>query len=158
MANRRQIDDQRQSLLEQERLISERNRELAAWIEELRNTNILAEKLKFELARYQRWRFGKKSEALGAEQIALWEAELDADIEALQKRLEDLQAGLQSKDKDKKPSEKRKPKREALPVLRIDHHGTGSTSTDRQGHCRHQRDRQPHERRAQADPRWATSG
>lgn len=111
LANRRQIEEQVQSLLEQERIISERNRELAARLEELRNATILSEKLKFELARYQRWRFGKKSEALGADQIALWQAELDADIEALQKRLEDLQAGLQTKA----PGEKRKPKREALP-------------------------------------------
>ncbi len=111
------IGAQHQSLLDRERILAERNRELALRTEELRNANILAEKLQFELARYQRWRFGKKSEALGSEQIALWEAELDADIEALQKRLEDLQAGLQNKDKDKdkKPAEKRKPKREALP-------------------------------------------
>ena len=108
-------------MLEQERIIGERNRELAARIQELKNANALAEKLKFELARYQRWRFGKKSEALGSEQIALWEAELDADIEALHKRLDDLKAGLrdddpdQDKKSDKKSAHKRKPKREALP-------------------------------------------
>ena len=95
IASREQaIRERDQKLVEQEQLLEARNRELAARLQELSHATALTEKLKFELARYQRWRFGKKSEAIGAEQIALWEAELDADISALEKRLDDLQEGL----------------------------------------------------------------
>ena len=107
----RAIRERDQKLVEQEQQLEAGKRELAARLQELSHATALTEKLKFELARYQRWRFGKKSEAIGAEQIALWEAELDADIGALEKRLDDLQEGLAGK----KPGEKRTPKRQALP-------------------------------------------
>ena len=84
------IAEHQRAIAEQEQLLNARDRELAARLQELEQATALTEKLKFELARFQRWRFGKKSEAIGAEQIALWEAELDADIEALQVRLDDL--------------------------------------------------------------------
>jgi transposase len=99
------------SIAEQRRIIDDRDRELATRLQELREVTALTDKLKFELARYQRWRFGKKSEALGADQIALWEAELDTEIEALEQRLEDLQDGLTAK----KAAPKRVPKRQVLP-------------------------------------------
>ncbi len=107
-----QLQARDEVIIERDRLIAERERELAARLQELQQVTALTEKLKFELARYQRWRFGKKSEALGTDQIALWEAELDADIEALQKRLDDVQAGLTGKP----PGEKKIPKRQALPA------------------------------------------
>lgn len=115
----RQIEQREQQIAERDHAIAqhaqnieERDRALAASLQELREANALAEKLKFELARYRRWRFGKKSEALGADQIALWEAELDADIEAIEQRLENLQAKLAGE----KPAPKRIPKRQALPA------------------------------------------
>jgi transposase len=114
------IVEQQQSMLEQQRVLSDqqqaladRDRQLSEREAELGNAAALVEKLKFEIARYRGWRFGKKSEAIGAEQILLWQAELDADIEALQRRLEDLKnKALGSKtapDKDK-------PRRQALPA------------------------------------------
>ncbi|MEZ5738554.1 MAG: transposase [Burkholderiaceae bacterium] len=93
MSQRAQILRQQEIAAERDRALdglARTERELARKVQELVVANALAEKLKFEIARYQRWRFGKKSEALGAEQIALWEAELDADIEALQCRLANL--------------------------------------------------------------------
>jgi transposase len=105
------IADRERSIDEHQRQLAARDLELGARLQELNHATALTEKLKFELARYQRWRFGKKSEALGAEQIALWEAELDADIEAIKARLDDLRQGLGGK----KPGEKNKPKRQALP-------------------------------------------
>jgi len=106
------IAEHQRAITEQQQLLDARERELAARLQELEQATALTEKLKFELARYQRWRFGKKSEAIGAEQIALWEAELDADIEALQVRLDDLHEGLLGKQ----PAQKKAPKRQALPV------------------------------------------
>lgn len=107
----REIEAHKLAIIDQQKVIEQRNRDLAARLEELKHATALTDKLKFEIARYQRIRFGKKSEALGTEQIALWEAELEADIEALQKRLDALQAGLQ----DSKPAIRRQPRREALP-------------------------------------------
>ena len=75
----------------------------------------LIEKLKFELARLKRWRFGKSTEGLCAEQLALWESELDGDIAELESRLDALQAEKQLAGKA--PDEdKRQPKRRALPA------------------------------------------
>ncbi len=101
------IGQHEQRIAQHVHVIEERNRALAASLQELNEANALAEKLKFELARYRRWRFGKKSEALGADQIALWEAELDADIETIEQRLENLQQKLGGHE----PAPKRIPKR-----------------------------------------------
>ena len=83
---------------------------------QLKEHSALIEKLKFELARLKRWRFGKHTEALSAEQLALWEAELDGDIAALQARVDALEV-----EKSKLASaqtgaqERQKPKRRSLP-------------------------------------------
>ena len=106
------IRDRELMLAEHQQLLDARNQELAVRLQELSYATALTEKLQFELARYQRWRFGKKSEAIGAEQIALWQAELDADIEALKRRLDDLQQALPGK----KAAEKQTPRRQALPA------------------------------------------
>ena len=70
---------------------------------------MLIDKLKFELARLRRWRFGASSEAVGAEQIALWETELESDIASLEARRDRLQDGVGDvAAKNGKPPEKRK--------------------------------------------------
>jgi transposase len=81
---------------------------------QLKEQAALIEKLKFELARLKRWRFGKSTEGLSAEQLALWESELDGDIAALESRLDALQA---EKNRAGKPGDedKRQPKRRPLP-------------------------------------------
>lgn len=107
-----QIEQREQQIAQHVQSIEERDQALAASLQELNEANALAEKLKFELLRYRRWRFGKKSEALSADQIALWEAELDADIEAIEQRLENLQSKLAGE----KPAPKRVAKRQALPA------------------------------------------
>lgn len=77
------------------------------------------EKLKFQLARFQRWRFGRNAESLSSEQLALWESELDADIAMVQRRLDTL-------TRDKPASEirrqaKRRPLPESLPRVEERH-------------------------------------
>lgn len=59
---------------------------------QIKHQSIHIDKLTFELARLKRWRFGAASEAVGSEQIALWESELDGDIAAAEARLEQLAA------------------------------------------------------------------
>ena len=107
------LAQQHRALLEQQRALAARERQLSEREAQLSETALLVEKLKFELARYRGWRFGKKSEAVGAEQILLWQAELDADIEALQQRLQDLQ---DSRQKATRATDKRQPRRQALPA------------------------------------------
>ena len=83
------------------------------------------EKLNFELARLERWRFAAKTEAMNAEQRRLFEETLVEDEASLQAQLQALQA-LQAKlpaepQTDAQP--KRKPRRQALPehLKRVEH-------------------------------------
>ena len=107
------IVEHQQTIVEQQQALADRDSRLSEREAELGNAAVLIEKLKFEIARYRGWRFGKKSEAIGTEQILLWQAELDADIEALQQRLH----SLQDKARGNTPSpDKDKPRRQALPA------------------------------------------
>ena len=91
---------------------------------QLKEQSALIEKLKFELARLKRWRFGKSTEGLSAEQLALWECELDGDIAALQSRLDALEveknrAGKAGDEEKRQP--KRRPLPESLPRVEVLH-------------------------------------
>ena len=70
------------------------------------------EKLTFEMAQLRRVKFGKKSEQLDAEQKALFDEAVDADLTALEAQLAGLMA---PKDRDAEPVPER-PKRAALPA------------------------------------------
>jgi transposase len=93
-------------------IIATREQELAAQKQQIAELSILNEKLKFELARYRRLRFGRHSEAIGSEQMKLWEAELEADIAALRSRMQRAQEAIAP---DLKTHEKVTPKRAPLP-------------------------------------------
>ena len=110
----RALVEQQRVLREHERALVDRDQQLDERDARLSETAALIEKLKFELARYRGWRFGKKSEAVGAEQILLWQAELDADIEALRQRLENLQDRRQRGAAG--TATKGQPRRQALPA------------------------------------------
>jgi len=109
------LAEQRQRLVEQQRALREQEQALSARDAQLSETTVLIEKLKFELARLRGWRFGKKSEALGSEQILLWQAEIDADIEVLGQRLEKLQEQQKNKDAAR-AANRQQPRRQALPA------------------------------------------
>ena len=104
-----QIAARQSELARKQQLLEQRDAQLL-------EHSALIEKLRFEIARLKRWRFGRHAEALSAEQLALWESELDGDIAALEARLEALEA-----EKNKRTSEqaddqdKRHPKRRRLP-------------------------------------------
>lgn len=68
------------------------------------------EKLSYEVAHLRRLKFGVKSEQLNAQQKALFEEALDADIAALEARLNDL------KTPPKGDESRSRPKRAALPA------------------------------------------
>jgi transposase len=78
------------------------------------------DKLNFELAQLERVQFGVKSERLNAEQRALFDEAVAADIAALQEQLEQLT----SKPADADNNEKKKPKRLPLPpeLPRVERH------------------------------------
>ena len=84
------------------------------------------EKLSFEMAQLKRMKFGKKSEQLDAEQRALFDEAIDADIAATEERLKELQG-------EKKPSAEpgERPKRAALPanLPRVERHHEPENTT-----------------------------
>ena len=98
--------------LEERSAESERQRlELDRRDAQIKEQSAFIEKLKFELARLKRWRFGKSAEGLSAEQLSLWECELDADIANLQSRIDALDSEDQHSGKQKD-----QPKRRPLPA------------------------------------------
>ena len=80
------------------------------------------EKVNFELARLKRWKFGAKTEAMTAEQRALFQDTLAEDEASLQAQLAELQAGLPEAPKAPK-TPPRQPRRQALPehLERVEH-------------------------------------
>ncbi len=58
--------------------------------QEIDRRDVKLEKLWFEIAQLRRLKFGKKSEQLDAEQRALFDETLDADIAAAQAQLQEL--------------------------------------------------------------------
>jgi transposase len=80
------------------------------------------EKVHFELARLKRWKFGAKTEAMTAEQRALFQDTLAEDEASLQAQLAELQAGLPETPKAPK-APPRQPRRQALPdhLERVEH-------------------------------------
>lgn len=86
---------------------------------QLKEQSALIEKLKFELARLRRWRFGKSAESLGSEQLALWAGELDGDIAALERRLAELPVKVNPAAERSQP--KRAPLPEHLPRVEVRH-------------------------------------
>ena len=77
------------------------------------------ESITFQLARLKAWKFGAKTEAMNAEQRALFDETCAADQASLEAQLAALQpAAVGSTAPDKQPEHpgKRQPKREALPA------------------------------------------
>ena len=114
----------REALGERDQELQSQRQALASREAQIKEQSALIEKLKFELARLKRWRFGKSTEGLSAEQLALWESELDGDIAALQSRLDALEAEKQragKADDEQKRQPKRRPLPESLPRVEVLH-------------------------------------
>ncbi len=88
------------------------------------------EKVNFELARLKRWKFGAKTEAMTAQQRALFQDTLAEDEASLQAQLAELQAGLPETPKAPKAAP-RQPRRQALPdhLERVEHRHEPANTT-----------------------------
>jgi transposase len=108
-------------LREQDRHIEQRDQRIERQAHEIRFKESRIEKLTFELARHKAWRFGAKTEAMSAEQRALFEETLTEDEASLLAQLQ------QARGDNAAPSDattKRKPRRQPLPdhLRRVEHH------------------------------------
>jgi len=102
------IEQQDKRHAEDQALLQRKDREIA-----LKEAKL--EKVTFELARFKRWKFGAKNEAMTAQQRRLFEETLAEDEAALQAHLERLRREGAADDSKTKPKPARRPRREALP-------------------------------------------
>lgn len=104
--------------------LASKDREIERKDREIKLHEALKQKLQFELARFKRWQFGAKSEAMTAEQRRLFEetsAEDEADLQAQLKRMREQIAAAAGRPPQAPP---RRPRSTALPqhLRRVEHH------------------------------------
>ena len=100
---------------EQSRHIGEQSKRIDSQAQAIKWRDAKIESITFQLARLKAWKFGAKTEAMNAEQRALFEETCAADQASLEAQLAALQpAAVGSTAPDKQP--RRQPKREALPA------------------------------------------
>jgi transposase len=94
------------------------------------------EKVNFELARLKRWKFGAKTEAMTAQQRALFQDTLAEDEASLQAQLAQLQRALPDVPKTPK-APPRRPRREKLPehLERVEHRHEPEDTTCPNAEC-----------------------
>jgi len=111
------IQQQEKRIADDQALLQRKEREIA-----LKDAKL--EKVTFELARFKRWKFGARSEAMTAQQRRLFEETLAEDEAALQAHLDRLRREGAAGDTNTKPKvPPRRPRREALPAhLRREEH------------------------------------
>jgi transposase len=132
----RHIEQQEQALLAHQRQLAEGHALLQRKDREIALRDAKLEKLEFEIARFKRWKFGAKTEAMNAEQRRLFEETLAEDEAALQAALERLRAEGKAADSAKPKTPPRRPRREALPahLRRVEHrHEPEDTSCPNEG-------------------------
>ena len=112
----RQLEQQGRELAEQRQQLQRKDREIA-----LRDAKL--EKVQFELARFKRWKFGARTEAMSADQRRLFEETVCEDEASLQAQLDALRA--QANEGQSKPpkTSQRRQRRQALPehLRRVEH-------------------------------------
>jgi len=103
-------------------LIARLQQQIQAQAREIAWRDAKLEKVNFELARLKRWKFGAKTEAMTAQQRALFQDTMAEDEASLRARLAALQADLPQAPKTPK-APLRKPRRQKLPehLERVEH-------------------------------------
>jgi len=132
----RHIEQQDQALLAHQQQLAERHELLQRKDREIALRDAKLEKLEFEIARFKRWKFGARTEAMNAEQRRLFEEALAEDEAALQAALEQLRAEGRAADNTKPKTPPRRPRREALPahLRRVEHrHEPADTTCPNEG-------------------------
>jgi transposase len=104
-------------------LIARLQHQIQAQAREIAWRDAKLEKVNFDLARLKRWKFGAKTEAMTAQQRALFQDTMAEDEASLRSRLAALQADLPQAPKTLK-APPRKPRRQKLPehLERVEHH------------------------------------
>lgn len=122
--HRDEIEQRDRELAQRDEAIARRDAELHRREHELRHKDAKLEKLSFELARFKRWKFGAKTEAMSAEQRRLFEETCAEDEAALQAQIDQLRGRQEEPAQGKGEKPKRKPRREPLPdhLRRVEHH------------------------------------
>lgn len=112
----------RQHIEAKDRALEHKDRELDRKSREIAWRDARLEKLHLELARLKRWKFGAKTEAMNAQQRALFEETCAADQASLEAQLAALQQSTAVGSNAPQQQERRQPKREALPahLARVD--------------------------------------
>lgn len=104
-------------------LIGQLQHKVQAQAREIALRDARLEKVNFELARLKRWKFGAKTEAMDAQQRALFQDTLFEDEASLQAQLAALQADMPADGAKALKASTRKPRRQALPahLRRVEH-------------------------------------
>lgn len=125
-----QLQAQAREITQRDAEITRRDAEIARRDTEIVWRDAKLEKITLELARLKRWKFGAKTEAMTAQQRALFQDTLVEDEASLQAQLAELQAALPDTPKAPKPAA-RQPRRQALPehLKRVDHHHEPTDTT-----------------------------
>ena len=110
------IAEQSKQLDERDRQIGEQSKRIDAQAQGIKWRDAKIQSITFQLARFKAWKFGAKTEAMNAEERALFDETCAADQASLEVQLAALQqtsaAGSATPDKQFR----RQPKREALPA------------------------------------------
>jgi transposase len=124
-----QLQAQASEIAQREAQITRRDREIA-W----RDAKL--EKVNFELARLKRWKFEAKTEAMTAQQRALFAETLFEDEASLRAKLAELQRGMPEAPAKPKAAP-RQPRRQALPehLRRVEHHHEPEDTTCPNAQC-----------------------
>ncbi len=117
------ISEQSRHISEQSRHISEQSKRIDSQAQAIKWRDAKIESITFQLARLKAWKFGAKTEAMNAEQRALFEETCAADQASLEAQLAALQGSTEGASAPQKQP-RRQPKREALPahLPRVDQH------------------------------------
>ncbi len=104
-------------------LIGQLQHKVEAQAREIALRDARLEKVNFELARLKRWKFGAKTEAMDAQQRALFQDTLFEDEASVQAQLAALQADIPADGARAPKAPARKPRRQMLPahLRRVEH-------------------------------------
>ena len=119
---RQQLERKDRELSDKDRELSEKSQEIEHKSREIAWRDARLEKINLELARLKRWKFGAKTEAMTAQQRALFAETIIEDEASLQAQLAELQARLPQLRAAPKDAPRR-PRRQALPehLQRVEH-------------------------------------
>lgn len=133
---RQRLDHKEQEVQRKEQEVQHKDHEIRRKEQEIAWRDARLEKISLELARLKRWKFGAKTEAMTAQQRALFEETLREDEADLQAKLAELQKNLPKAPKTAKAPASQ-PRRQALPehLERVEHRHEPADTTCPSADC-----------------------